>query len=935
MKQSQDIADGSLVVRFGDYEYLLDKKVLLNSSGKVRMGSRALSLLHALALKAGQVVSNDELIAAAWPSTFVDPTNLRVQMASLRRLLEGGVDGPWITNSSGRGYSLNGERPLPAAGATDNRYRHPPAGLAAPLTPLLGRREVVSNVADRIRRGRLVTLVGPGGIGKTRVAIEVCWRLSEEAFADICFVDLAPLTSAEFLASAISATLEVNDAPGRTSLDKILHVLRDRKILLVLDNCEHVLDELAAMSEILLRALPHLRLLTTSREPLNIAGEVSVRLGGLDAPEDNGLPASLEEAMQFPAVELLVERALAGNSDLSFSDDDVAALIDICRRLDCIPLAIELAAPRLEIYSPLELLQNLELQLSTLGEGRRSASPRHRTLRATLEWSYASLSGDEQRLLTRLAVFRSTFTVASTNAISLLSEGVTMTLLASLVSKSLIVVDRGERIVRYRLLETTRSYMEEKLQSEPEADAVRRHHAEFVLSVFKAEKQAGQLQEHSDRIGDYRRLIDDVRSAITWALGKSGDAKLGIRLAVDSAPIWLRLSILTEYASVLEAAADMLWKENVILSSEARWLAPSLHNAHYNAVGLSEKILPMLVRALQSAEETGDHGCALLCLWALFGTRLTQGRYLEALLFAQRFAALAPEVNDAMQLAMSHRIVALSLWRNGDFVESMELSRAALVRTELNRQSLINLTLIYKQGVAARGNFSNLLWLQGFAEQAADLAQEAIEVGLKDDVVGLSYSLAQTIIPLSFWIGDLDRARREIDLLLELARDSGLGYWLFWGRCYDSVEKRMRSGVPLIPDFLELNLGSLDGLHRHILATILPDPNADWFADPDGERRDGQPHWCSAELKRVGALKIAKAGEDVAAMAMLETAITTAAEQGAFAWELRAATSLAEMLHRRGEAARAKTVLAPVVERIIEGAGTADVLRALALLKQL
>lgn len=921
-------------IRFGAFQFYPGRGLLLRQGTPIKIGSRALSLLAAIAERPGQFVDNATLMAAGWPTTTVEEANLRVQMAALRRLLdEGRTDGmSHIANAPGRGYALTvlstDGGPPPVADRT-----RVPLGLSSPLTPLLGRADAVASVLDRIARHRCVSIVGPGGIGKTRVAIAAAWSVVDAGDRHVCFVDLAPVSAPEVVDTTVAATLRLDDAPDLTPRERIARMLRHQPALLILDNCEHVLDATARLVEDLLITVPNLTILATSREPLLVAGEATIRLAGLALPEaDAPPPASLAEARAFAAVELLIERATGADS-VRFADADVPTLIRVCRRLDGIPLAIELAAPRIEAVGLTALQQHLDSQFTLLNAGRRSALPRHRTLSATMEWSFDMLSADEKALFVALAIFRGPFAGEAVLAVTALPEGTAVGALYGLVSKSLVVTVDMSRSNggRYRLLETTRGFAEERLRASPEHAAIARRHADHVLAQFRDRRSARPDEGDVGKL--YRDVVADVRAAIAWALA-ADETSLLIRLIVDTAPLWLRLSLLTEYAAVIEAAADRLLADPARITRDVAWLAPSLHNAHFNTIGIWPRMFSMLERALELAEAHADHSCMLSCLWPMFGIRLTEARYGEALFYAERFAALTMRIGDVPQQAMGHRIVGLSLWRDGQLAAALTHGQSAIAADGENRSSPFNLTFVYRQGVASRANMSNLMWLRGQADQALALADEAVEIGLASDVVGLSYALSQVIVPLAFWVGDDERAETWTGHLLRLAKDSDLGFWHWWGRCYDSALRRLRSDPVEGDDAIVIGRDTMDGLQRHILATILPTLPIAWVTARDGIEARAAPHWCSAELERVAALQSLAAGDHAAARHHLNHALTISADQGALAWELRAATSLAEFdrADDRGRDARAR--LAAVLARVREGHDTRDVRRATALLAQ-
>ncbi len=391
------------------------------------------------------------------------------------------------------------------------------------------------------------------------------------------------------------------------------------------------------------------------REPLLVDGEVAVRLAGLGGPDDDAGAITLREALGYPAIQLFAERAAAGADQLSIDDSDAGPLVEICRRLDGIPLAIELAAASAVSLGVQGVAALVRDHFATLSAGRRTAPPRHRTMRATLEWSYNKLSNEEQMLLVRLSVFRSTFSLAGAQAVNPLPPELTIQLLSNLVAKSLVVVDHQRTVTRFRLLETTRGFAEEKLHECKESADVRRRYAAHLVALFAAERTGVQTDPSMDRGQEFRSSVDDVRSAISWSLSPVGDSRLGIRLIINSAPMWLSLSILSEYVGIVDGAAERLWQDPSIDTKDAMWLAPSLYLAQFHTAGISASTAPMLLKALQLAEQQGDYACQLACLWGLFGARLTEARYTESLEFALRFADLAPLVADPMQHAVGHQ----------------------------------------------------------------------------------------------------------------------------------------------------------------------------------------------------------------------------------------------------------------------------------------
>jgi DNA-binding winged helix-turn-helix (wHTH) protein len=376
-------------ISFGPFRLVAAQRLLLEGDKPVRLGSRAFDILAALVERAGQVVGKEELIARAWPQTFVEEANLKIQVSALRRALGDGQNGHrYVVTVPGRGYnfvapvSLDGPSQAPLPPTTTPAGVH---NLPLAVTRMVGREEAVAALVSRLSRQRLVTIVGPGGIGKTTVALTVAERMIPSYEHGVWLVDLAPLGDPRLVPSAVATVLGLEirtDDP----LPGLVASLRDKRMLLLLDNCEHVIDAAASLAAAVLSGAPSVSMLATSREPLGVSGEREYRLGPLSSPQSSyNLTAT--EAATFPAVQLFVERVTATVEDFALIDVNAPLVVEICRRLDGLPLAIEFAAPRVEVLGVEGLAARLDDSLLLLQGRRRTAMPRHRTMRAVIDWS--------------------------------------------------------------------------------------------------------------------------------------------------------------------------------------------------------------------------------------------------------------------------------------------------------------------------------------------------------------------------------------------------------------------------------------------------------------------------------------------------------------------------------------------------------------------
>jgi predicted ATPase/DNA-binding winged helix-turn-helix (wHTH) protein len=551
-----EVAMGERILRFGPFELRPDRGQLLSRGVSVALGSRALAILTLLAEHARTVVSIAEITSHVWPDLFVQDNNLRVHLTAIRRAFRAaGANDVEIINVPGRGYRLNADVTIESHGAGARaRDELRPVPLPLPINRLIGRAECLTSVVESLGKHRLVTIVGPGGIGKTSVALAALRALP--TVTPTCFVDLTNCASVEHVITATAAALQSPMGSDATPAVLIEH-LRNAELVLLIDNCEHLIDIIARVVETVLQSCSRVRLLATSREPLRVPGEARLQLQPLSVPAMADTASAIAGSA---AAALFVERAQASAGSFSITEDNARQIVAICRSLDGLPLAIELAAAALPLVGIDELSSGLSERLSKAVLGPRTLA-RHETLDAVLDWSFELLSPAQRAVLCSLGCFRSSFDLAAALYVAGLNSGEEdeiVQAILQLAAKSLLVVEPVLSGVTYRLLETTKVYARRKLDESGQANSVARRHAEWVRGLLEGAKDDWLRLDRTAWWERYGQAIDDVRAALIWSLGEAGDKRLGVSLTLASAPLWIGLAQFAEYNRWLEQALATL-----------------------------------------------------------------------------------------------------------------------------------------------------------------------------------------------------------------------------------------------------------------------------------------------------------------------------------------------------------------------------------------
>ncbi len=488
------------VIAFGPFRLSVGERLLTRDGARVELGGRALELLVALVAHPNEPVGKRALAAAVWPDVTVGESSLRFHMTNLRKALGDGQGGArYIVTLSGRGYCFvaplsRTAQPVPPPSAS-------PTPTNLPLRPpLIGRDEALDEVVALLGRERLATIVGPGGVGKTRLAIAAGWRAADAYPDGIWLIDLAPLADPTLVVSAVATTLGVARDATELTAEQIASAIRGRRLLLILDNCEHPIDAAAALASALLEQVPGLTVLATSQESLRLDAEQVYRLAPLSAP-----PPDAVDIAEYGAVALFARRAAAAQGRFELSEANAADVGDICRRLDGMPLSLEMAAARMPALGLEGLRASLEARLVVLSTGLRTSDPRHQTLRNTVEWSVGLLDAADQAVFRQLGVFVGDFPLEAAMAVAAAGQAdgwVVADALGRLVDKSLVTLETAQPAARYRLLETLRLYARELLQANGELDGVAERHARHFCDVFAPAHEAWETMPEFGLAGD-------------------------------------------------------------------------------------------------------------------------------------------------------------------------------------------------------------------------------------------------------------------------------------------------------------------------------------------------------------------------------------------------------------------------------------------------
>jgi predicted ATPase/DNA-binding winged helix-turn-helix (wHTH) protein len=947
-------------LRFGPFELSVGERTLRRDGQVLPLGGRALDILIYLAARPGEVIAKQELIDHVWSDVTVEEGSLRVHVAAIRKALGDGQFGNrYIANIKGRGYSFVGIV-VSLAGSTEGGSDRPRHQGRLPVRPpmMIGRETVISEVS--------VTLLGPGGIGKTTIALAVGGAAAEQFGGKVGFVDLESLADSRHVAGAVATSLGFALKSKDPALE-LVDLVRSRKLLIILDSCEHVIEAVASLVEQLSRQTEEVHVLTTSRELLKVEGEHCYRVPPLDYPPD-GSAQTANAVLRYPAAQLFVQRVAARAGSFLLTDEEAPFVAEMCRKLDGLPLAIELAAGQVAALGIKNTVARLVSRLELLRLSHRATAPRHRTLKATLDWSYDLLTDAERIVLRRVAPFVGDFTLEGARYVAGefgVGTGEIFDAIAGLVEKSLIAVRIDDTQAQYRLLDTTRAYALEKLEEHAEVDVVLRRHAECVvgylesqrvplLALAKAEGVAtypnpsgnirpppewgfgrrgnSQIAMGLSAISTRSSQLGNIRAALEWSFGPNGDDEIATRLAAASTQLFLELSLLSECRVWAERAIARLGDQQKNSRRELE-ISTSLSLALMHSEGSSELVRQAFSRALDVAAIQGDFACELQLLSGLSRYYRWNTDINTALDIASRSKEVALKTRNHDDMALAEAMLGAAHHLAGNHLVALEhfesgLSHSASGWRFRAGQHLFNHSSLLLVGMA------RCLLFRGLLDRSLDYAKRSIEEGEKSNHPATLCRSLSLVLPVYLALADSRRSEQYIAQLTELAATYSLkpycavatglrGRWLL-------LQNDLHEGIPLLKRALE-------ELHAQRHESLTMDFVCDLAAGLiamgehqealtltvnaiDEQHRGGKLLYMPALFRIKGLVLASRSAEDYfVAEESLLSAIDWAKRQSATLFELMAATDLAELLLKQRRVPEAYKYLSAAFERMPAG----------------
>ena len=937
-------------LQFGPFELSIGERLLRREGVVLPLGGRALDLLIHLAERPGEVIAKQELIDHVWPDVTVEEGSIRVHVAAIRKALGDGQFGSrYIANIKGRGYSFVGTVVSVAddTESTNARFRHH-ARLPVRPVMMIGRETVVSEISDKLRDERFITLLGPGGIGKTTIALAVGRAAAEEFGGEVYLVDLESLTDPSHVAAAVATSLGL-EIKSKDPGPELVDFVRSRKLLVILDSCEHVIEAVASLAEQLYQQTQEIHVLTTSRELLKVEGEHCYRILPLDVPPDDS-EQTANAVLRYPAVQLFVRRVAARAGRLVLTDKEAPFVAGMCRKLDGIPLAIELAAGQVAVLGLKNTVARLVSRLELLKLSHRTAVRRHRTLKATLDWSYDLLSDAERIVFRRIAPFVGYFTLEGARSVAgELGVGTEeiFDAIAGLVEKSLIATRIDESQAYYRLLDTTRAYALEKLEEHAEVDVVLRRHAEYVAGYLESQRAVLLALLKAESASTHSGQLGNIRAALEWSFGPDGDDEIATRLAAASTQLFLELSLLIECGLWAERAIARLGDQHKNSRREMEIYA-SLSLALMHTEGSSQRVRESFSRALDVAVIQRDLANELRLLSGLF-MYYRWNDINDALDIAARAKEVALKTRDPDDMALAESMLGAANHLAGNHLVALKHFEAGLSHSASGSRFRAGQHLFHHSSLLLAG-MAHCLLFTGLLDQSLDYAKRAIEDGEKSDHPATLCRSLSMVLPVYLALADFRRSEQYIAQLTELsalyslkpyrAVATGLrGRWLL-------LQNDLGAGIPLLKRALAelhaqhhemLNMDFVCDLAAALIVTGGQQEALTMVMDAiDAQHRGGKFLYMPALFRMKGLILASRSVEDhLEAEESLLSAIDWAKRQSAALFELKAAMDLAELLLKQDRVAEAYKSLSAALDRTPAGIVSPTHKRALQILKQL
>lgn len=879
------------MVAFGQYQLFPELRLLMRDGTRLELGERAADILILLVGSAGEVISKDTLLSTIWPDDVVEENNLQAQISALRKIL--GNDRGLIATEFGRGYRFTGQvrqhRAVTAAVTT----LQVPRGLPRPRSPLIGRIDELLEIKRILATRSICTLSGPAGIGKTRLAIEAA-SASAAYFPDgIYFADLSQLGSATAVWPTISSSLSALYGPDTQA------VHHPHKALLVVDNCEHLAQASATTLAQLLNADPQLCVLLTSQTPLALDDEQVYRLGPLDLPANT---VTLANARNYSAIELFVRRIQSADYHFQLTEDNVADVTNLCRSLDGIPLALEIAAARVPSLGIKAVADDLAHPVRLLDTSKKLAEHRHRTLGDALQWSYQLLSPDEQRVFQILAIFPGDFDIRAAEHL-LSAESIpparAIDLICSLVDKSLISSQAGTQPLRYRYLSILRTFALARLGQR--IDQVAHQHARFTARMVEHAKQDWISLSTTQWKRQYTHHIDNIRAALDWSLEDNHDRALGLGILAHASPFWIQLSLhdecrwrITSALSDIQALPVAPYQEMMIqaaLGTSLTW-----------AQGPIEANGQAWMNAGRLAAQLGDKELQLQSEYGLWIYTLRHGLYAQSLQHGQRMGELASAYQDQAALLTARRLMGTSHHFLGNQHQALAAIESMLDSYPRDDRYGSHFRFGLDQRVAGWAFLARTFWLTGNTSKALRAANIAVDEAVElDHACSLCCAIIEGSCTVAAFEGDFDEVRRLAQQVEQIAGEHGLEFWRlyattfsFWATALDKPDHVSVQDIESVVATLQNNGFDLaytlflSGFAEVLLQKGYPQKAYDLVTHQLASISPDMRLWSAPELMRLACvIATDNAVHPSNTSFTLQSARALAKVQGAIAWENR------------------------------------------------